>query len=206
MLACVLLLLAATADAASLPEYEALRASRPDGRTVAVEGLPLERDAFRIELRSGTLHLLAPVAGTTFAAVFIGDGTYRLTPATSGERRQLRLVSADAQLENLTDRFDRMVLFFTDTSAGEILDHSRVVTASPDEQAVRFYEDFLKRQQRDVQINVHLRVLEDLLNRPRRTDGLFLAASEGRAYGKVVLAVDPLGISNLSSQLGSVAV
>jgi hypothetical protein len=203
LLACALLLVAATANAATVPEYEALRTARPDGRVIPVEGLTLVRDAYRIELRSGALHLLAPAGGTTFGAVFIGDGSYQLTPATSGERRQLRLVTGEAQLEKLTDRFDRMVLFFTDKTADEILAHAKVATGAPNEQAVRVYEDYLKRQQLDVQANVHLRLLEELLNRPQRTDGIFLAATPGRTYGKVVIAIDPLGVSNLSAQLGS---
>jgi len=160
---CIFLLLVATsARAATVPEYDALREMRPDGRTVTVQGLSLVRDAFTIELRSGVVHLLIPVRGTTVGAVFIGDGVYRLTPATAAERRQLRLQTGEAQLETLTDRFDRLVLFFTDRTAAEITAHAAVVTGAPNEQAVRFYEDYLRRQQRDVQINLQLRLLGDL--------------------------------------------
>lgn len=201
MLACVLTLVATTASAAPVAEYEALRAARPDGRTVTVEALALVRDVYRIELRSGVLHLLAPVGGRTFGAVFLGDGGYRLTPASSAERRQLRLVTGDAQLEALTDRFDRMILFFTDGTADEIAAHAQVRTGAPNDQAVRIYEEYLKRQQRDVQVNLQLRILGDLLNRPGRKDGVFLAPVDGRTHGKMLLVVDPLGISNVSPQL-----
>src|SRR4029077_6840121 len=44
--ALLILLLAPAAAAAPDPTYAALRAARPDGRTVAVKGLTLERDAF----------------------------------------------------------------------------------------------------------------------------------------------------------------
>ena len=200
-LACVLVLVSTTASAATVAEYEAIRMARPDGRIAPVEGLQLVRDAFTIEFRSGTLHLLTPVAGQTIGAVFIGDGTYRLTPATSAERRQVRLVTGDNQLETLSDRFDRLVVFFTDRTLDEIAAHTPVKSGAPNEQAVRFYEDYLRRQQREVQINLQLRVFGDLLNRPGRKDGVFLAPVDGRTYGKVLLVIDPLGISNLSPQL-----
>jgi hypothetical protein len=201
VLACVLTLVATTASAATVAEYEALRASRPDGRIIPVEGLILVRDAYRIELRSGVVHLLAPAAGHTFGAVFLGEGAYHLTPATSAERRHLRLVTGDAKLETLSDRFDRLVFFFTDRTAEEMTAHGPMASGAPNEQAVRVYGEYLKRQQIDVQINLLLRVLGDLLNRPGRTDGVFLAAAEGRAHGKVLMAIDPLGISNLSPRM-----
>ena len=202
LLACVLTLVATTASAATVAEYDAIRAARPDGRTVPVQGLTLARDVYRIELRSGTVHFLTPVGGETFGAVFIGDGAYHLTPATGAERRQLRLVTGDPQLETFTDRFDRLILFFTDRTAAEIAAHAAVATGIPNEQAARVYDEYLRRQQRDVQINLQLRILGDLLNRPRRSDGVFLAPVEGRTHGKALIAIDPLGISNLSPRFG----
>ena len=44
-----------------------------------------------------------------------------------------------------------------------------------------------------------MRVLADLLNRPTRTDGVFLAFVEGRNL-PVLLAVDPLGISSITTR------
>jgi hypothetical protein len=203
ILTVALCLLATSAHAATIPEYDAVRTARPDGRTIPVQGLTLVRDAFRIELRSGTLHLLAPIGDATFGAVFVGDGSYHLTPATAHERRHLRLVTGNTQLETLTDRFDRMVLLFTDRTAAELLDHARVVTGVPNDQAVRWYDDYLKRQQKDLGINLHLRIATDLINRPGRSDGLFLMPVEGKTYGKVLLAFEPLGLSNLSAQFGN---
>ena len=64
---------------------------------------------------------------------------------------------------------------------------------------MRAYEDYLNRQRDDDLPNLHLRVLVDLLNRPARTDGVFLAFVEGgQSHSPVLLAVDPLGISNLT--------
>jgi hypothetical protein len=60
---------------------------------VPVSGLVLERDAFRFQFDSGAFHFLAPVGGRTVGAVFVGHGSYRLSPASENERRQLALAS-----------------------------------------------------------------------------------------------------------------
>ena len=199
VIACVLLLLvASTASAQDATEYRDLRAARPDGRKVTVKDLVLERDAHRITLRSGVVHLLAPLGKDTFGAVFIGEGEYVLNPATSAERRHLQLLTNNDTAEVLKDRFSRLILFFTDRTAAELLAHAPAAAGTPDPAATRAYEDYLNRQRNDDLPNLHLRVLADLLNRPTRTDGVFLAFVEGQSYSPVLLAVDPLGISHIT--------
>jgi hypothetical protein len=202
VLACVFVLIASTAWAQDATEYRDLRSARPDGRKIAVKDLTLERDAYRIILRSGTVHLLAPLASDTFGAVFLGEGEYALNPTTPAERRHLQLVT-NTTSEVLQDRFTRLVLLFTDRTAAEVLAHSPAETGTPDLAATRAYEDYLERSRTENLPNLHLRVLADLLNRPTRTDGLFLAFVEGRDYSPVLLAVDPLGISNLTTRFAS---
>jgi hypothetical protein len=197
-MACALVLLASAASAQEAAEYRSLRASRPDGRTIPVKDLTLERDAYRINFRSGVMHLLAPVGRDTFGAVFIGDGSYQLNPATEAERRHLQLVSGSS--EAFSDRFRRLILLFTDRTAEEVLAHAPVVTGAPDQAATRAYEEYLQREQTANLPNFHLRILADLLNRPARQDGVFLAFVEGQSYSQVLLAVDPLGISSLTSR------
>ena len=197
VIACLLLVLvASTASAQDATEYRDLRASRPDGRKVPVKDLVLERDAFRITLQSGAVHLLAPLGKDTFGAVFVGQGNYLLNPATASERRHLQLVSNNST-EVLSDRFTKLILLFTDRTAAEVLAHAPVATGAPEQAATRAYEDYLDRQRNELP-NFHLRVLADLLNRPARTDGVFLAFVEGQSHSPVLLAVDPLGISNLT--------
>jgi aminopeptidase N len=84
-----------------------------------------------------------------------------------------------------------------------VLAHSPAETGTPDPAATRAYEDYLERSRTENLPNLHLRVLADLLNRPTRTDGLFLAFVEGRDYSPILLAVDPLGISNLTTRFAS---
>src|SRR6266540_2102180 len=78
--------------------YVALRAARPDGRTIAVNNFVFDRDVYHVTL-NGTLHLLAPVNGSTVGAVFTGQGSYELTPATETERRMLAINADDASLK-----------------------------------------------------------------------------------------------------------
>jgi aminopeptidase N len=196
VIACVLLtFVASTASAQDAAEYRDLRASRPDGRRISVKDLILARDAFRITLQSGVVHFLAPLGRDTFGAVFIGQGSYVLNPATPAERRHLQLVSG--RTEVLTDRFTKLILLFTDNTAAEVMAHAPVATGAAEPAATRAYEDYVDRQKNDLP-NLHLRVLADLLNRQTRTDGVFMAFVEGQSYSPVLLAVDPLGISNLT--------
>jgi Peptidase family M1 domain len=194
--------LVAPVYAAIDPTYAALRGAKPDGRRIAVQNLVLERDAFRFQLESGALHLLAPVEGRTVGAVFVGQGSYRLSPATPYELRQLALSSgADKGFEALTDTFVDLVLLFSDDTLAELERHGAIQTGAPDSHAVNVYEGWLKKQRKDFKINFHLRVLADLLNTPRRTDGVFLALVNGRKYPPALAAVDPDGVEALHISL-----
>jgi len=199
-------MIAAPLQAATDPTYAALRGARPDGRKIPVHNLVLERDAFRFQLDSGTLHLLAPVEGRTIGAVFVGKGSYRLTPATPYELRQLALSSRSDPngFEALTDTFDNLLLLFTDGTLEELERHAAVQTGAPDPQALDVQERWLKRQQKDFRTNFHLRILQDLLNTPGRTDGVFLALIDGHKVPPALAAVDPDGAEALriGSRLG----
>ncbi len=194
----LLLLLPALLPAATSPAYTELRNARPDGRTVPVSGLELERDVFRFKFESGAFHFLKPVGGRTVGAVFVGHGSYRLSPATENERRQLALASgADKGFETLSDEFDDLVLLFADDTAQEIELHAPVRTGAPDPHATDVYERYLKRQRKDFRINFHVRLLKDLLNNPGLTSGIFMALVEGKKYPPALAAVDPDGAEAL---------
>lgn len=197
--------LAAPLKAFPDPTYTALRGARPDGRKIPVQNLVLERDAFRFQLDSGALHLLAPVDGHTIGAIFVGQGSYRLSPASANEARQLALSSgAGKGFEALTDTFDNLLLFFTDGTLAELEHHAAIQTGAPDPHAGQAYDQWLKRQQKDFTTNFHLRILEDLLNTPGRTDGVFMALVAGHKYPPALAAVDPDGAEALriASRLG----
>src|SRR6266545_418642 len=77
---------AVAAGAESDLTYRALRAAKPEGKTVAVRELTLERDVFRFRFGTGSFQFLTSVDGHPFGAVFSGDGTLELQPASEGER------------------------------------------------------------------------------------------------------------------------
>ena len=86
---------------AEVPEYQAIRDARPDGRVINVENGTLDRDAFHFQFRKGVFHLLTPVNGRTIGAVFVGDGSYELTPSSESERRHLGIVTGDREVAPL---------------------------------------------------------------------------------------------------------
>ena len=180
------------------PTYTELRKARPDGRRVPVQGLTLDRDVFHFQFSSGAFHFLAPVGGRTVGAVFVGQGSLKLVPATPAETRQLALASGgDKSFESLTEEFDELVLLFADDTAAEIQLHAPVQTGAPDPKAVQAWEAHLKRQRKELKTNFHIRILQDLLNTPGLTSGVFLAFVDGRKYPPALAAVDPYGVEAL---------
>jgi hypothetical protein len=180
------------------PTYAALRAARPDGRRIDVTNLVLERDVFRFQFDSGAFHFLKPVADRNVGVVFVGQGSYRLSPATENERRQLALATGgDSTFETLTDDFNSLLLLFADDTAKEIQLQGAAVPGEPDAKALAAYEKYLKVQKKDFGVNFHARVVRDLLNKPNFFSGVFLALVEGKKYSPVLAAVDPDGAEAL---------
>lgn len=199
--------LAAPLAAAPDPTYAALRAAKPDGRRVPVSGLVLERDVFRFQLDSGAFHFLAPVEGRTPGAVFVGQGSYRLVPATETERQHLALVSGgEKTFEVLSDSFEELVLLFSDGTAAEIERHAAVQPGTPDPRAEAAWERHMKRQRKDFRTNFHLRLLADLLHGPapegQGAAGAFLAFVDGSKLPPALAAVDPEGAEALQPGSG----
>ena len=173
-----------------LAEYEAIRALQPDGRRSRVDGLVLQRDAFRLEL-TGTVHYLAPVEGRTPGAVFVGDGGLVVSPAASAERRLLTLRGADAL--GLKDSFGAAVLLFTDDSEAELLAGGPVEEGMPDAAAGEKARSLLEHVTTEG-MDVALSVLRSRRNDEGRGSGAFFALLEGKTLGRAVAAVDPAGI------------
>ena len=185
------------------PEYRAMRAARPDGRTVVVKDLTIARNELKLTF-NGTFHFLGPANERTFGAVFAGNGTYELRAASETERRHLAYVTATKDLEIFTDSFDRMVLFFADNTADEVAKGGTLASGVPDPRATTIYEEYLNDQKRKYRVNLHLRVLQDLLN-GRQGKGVFLATVDSPKHDAVILIADPLGIGALSARFGDLS-
>ena len=176
--------LCASAFAASDPTYTALRAARPDGRFIAVNNFTFDRDVYHFTL-NGNLHLVAQAGGKTIGAVFVGQGSYALTPATPMERHTLSLFAGDDKLVKLTDDFDRAVFF----DAALIAAAGAIKEGTPNGDATGAYEDFLKKERKNFNTNFHIRLLREVLDAPATP--LFLAYVHGKKYPPAMLAVDP---------------
>src|SRR5438067_3683677 len=168
--------------------YSALRAARPDGRTIAVDNFVFDRDAYHVTL-NGTVHLLEPIAGATVGAVFLGHGAYELTPSTDAERKVLAANASDPTLTKLRDEFDAMVFFDRDLIAQ--LSKTPPAKGAASAEAARVYERFIDYQKKNLKENLHLRVLQSLLN--AEATPLFLAAPVGKKYARMLLVVDGMG-------------
>lgn len=176
--------------AATDAAYTALRAARPDGRTIALNGFVFERDVLRFTL-NGKLHLLSPVEGKTSGAVFIGNGSYELKPASETERRQLAIHANDDELTAIADQFDSAVFLGTAlVAAAEKA--SAPVAGTPDPKASDRWNDYVKRQKKDLHTNIQVRLLQELYD-DASLEPFFLGWIDGKKYPPAVLIVDPRG-------------
>lgn len=185
---CVLfvsLVCAAVAFAAPDATYTALRASRPDGRTITLQNFVFDRDVLHFTL-NGTLHLLAPVNNKEVGAVFIGQGSYELTPATADELALLRIVNNDDKMTTVVDQFDSAVFL----GSALVAKAGTPVAGAADRKAVEQYEKYLDRQRDKLNTNIHVRVLQDVLD---GGEPLFFAYIDGKKIPPAVLVVDPRG-------------
>jgi hypothetical protein len=182
------------------PNYRALRDGAAS-ETYTVSNLTLKRDVGAITLRSGRISFLPAVEGRTVIAIFVGEGEFALTPATSFERDYLRLVT---EKETVSEAFDRLVLCFTDETYQEI---KRQGQSGGDEPRAReVLRDFQKRMRRrtetprsmleallayeDVE-NIEAELLAGIYN-PKRA-GAFSAYIFGRKRNDLRFLVRPRG-------------
>jgi hypothetical protein len=192
-------LFATSLFAATDPTYTALRASKPDGRTIAVNNLTFDRDVIHITL-NGTLHLLTPVDGKTPGAVFLGQGTYELKPATKTDLRSLQLNAGDDKLTSITDKFDTAVIFGPEVIAAAQSLAGEPKAGAVDSRADGTWDEYMKKQRKDWQSNRHIRLLQTMLNGEK--DPCFFAwvKGGGNKYGQAMLEVDPRGLGQSGEQ------
>lgn len=180
------------------PVYERLRGARPAGAGLAVEGVEIARDVFRLKLSSGTLHFLEPVEGRTLGAVFVGKGSYTLLPATEDERHHLEVVTEQKGLAALDDTFERAVLLFTDGTEAALRASPGAVPANGGgPEAAALWDRYMKRQRKELRTNVQIRLLADVLEGTKPGDGLLVAWVDGKKHGEGLLAYDPRGAEKL---------
>lgn len=176
------------------PTYLSLRAARPSGPGLSVRGVVLERDAFRFTFESGTFFFLPKVAGRCVGAVFVGTGEWRLTPRTAFERRHLAVVLDDHDLKTVSDRFEKIVLLFTDGTEEELRRAEASPASGPPSSPDGAWDRFLKAERRELHVNLHLRLLPDLLEDVPAAGGAFFAYVEGKKVPPALIQLDPRGV------------
>ncbi|MGH1362960.1 MAG: M1 family aminopeptidase [Calditrichia bacterium] len=98
--------------------FEQLTSLEIDKEQVAdVRNLTLRRDAGTFLLQEGKIAFLKPVDGRIHGAVFIGKGSFRMTPPTKVEREQL---SRFTEKEEVNQKLKRVFLFFADKTEEEL--------------------------------------------------------------------------------------
>src|SRR5438552_19117160 len=80
------------------PVYTQLRTLKMSGETAAVSGLTIQRDAGTFVFNRGEFHFTQPVQGKVVAAVFIGDGEFRMELRTSVAKHNLEVFVKDGKL------------------------------------------------------------------------------------------------------------
>ncbi len=188
------LLSTSAAAATARSTYDALRGAQVDGRTIAVSDLVLERDAFEIRFSSGRFHLLEPVAGVTPGAVFVGEASYRVSPASAVERRRLWVLSGRSGDGTLSDNFSSAVLLFGDGTEVRIAEGSSIETAAPNEGAATLLRSWQADEEPGLDLDPYLRLLRSWLNDEGLPGGPFFAFVDGSGMKRSTIAVDPSGI------------
>ncbi|MEO5935788.1 MAG: M1 family aminopeptidase [Terriglobales bacterium] len=167
--------------------YQQLRTASPSGEMSAASNLIIKRDAGTFTFRSGTFYFLTPVNGKVTGAVFIGDGSFTLTPPLAMEKKSIFLLTQEPELN---ETFNTAVFRFTDETYAEIKKAAGVNRGAPG--GVNELNDINNALRRKLYYNLTGRLLQDVMS--EEAGGAFFAFINGKKYnGKEIFAVDPHG-------------
>jgi len=166
------------------PTYTALRNLSLGGEAVSVTNYDLKRDAGTFHLNSGTVCFVPPVNGRVTGAVFAGDGTFLLVPPTETERKSLKFLTKG---EEFNEKFERLVLRFTDSTYDEI---KKAGTAAPGGCDAGPLKDSQSVTRHKIKHNLEIELLAEVLSPEPR--GIFFAFIHGKRYDdKEIFSLDP---------------
>ena len=106
------------------------------------------------------------------------------------------MLTGNDKLEVLRDEFDRLVLWFYDDTAEELQLGGPAVAGTPSPEAIDAYQHALASLRKPWRLNLHARLLEDMLNQPTLRSGVFLALVSGKSLPPALLVIDPLGVDS----------
>jgi hypothetical protein len=174
----------AQTPANSDPTYSALRNLTLGTEAVTLANYDLKRDAGTFRFRSGTVCFVAPVDGKVTGAVFVGDGLFLLEPPNDVERRSLSYLTKQAEF---AERFERLLLRFTDRTYGELKKAGTPTNASCDAGVLKDSQNVTRHR---IKHNLDIEILAELLSPNPRP--LFVAFIHGKEYnGKEIYEIDP---------------
>src|SRR5215510_1701605 len=197
----------ATPPRVSDPFYAQLRSLKISGETAPANGLTIRRDAATFVFNRGEFHFAEPVQGKVVAAVFIGDGEFRMEPPTAVEKHNLEIFVKGTAL---AEPFSELVLHFTDNTYSEITRGLSPSKGQPSQRAASILEDrmVLLRRGKDfsswniarelLHHNLPARLLADLYD-PSHA-GFFNAFIKGKKFEHLMFRVDPLGVPPLEPE------
>jgi hypothetical protein len=166
------------------PTYQQLRNLTLSGEAVSVSNFIMQRDAGTFLLHSGTICFLPPVQGRVTGAVFTGDGNFVLVPPQESERKSLKLLTKE---DELNETFGQLVLRFTDSTYDEIKKAGSPTTGRCD---AGILKDTLNTTRHKFKDNLELRILADVLS--PEPGALFVAFIHGKHYSdKEIYEIDP---------------
>src|SRR5439155_20915609 len=153
LLSCAAVSQAATPD----PTYQGLRDAAISDIFV-VDNIILKRDTGVLTLKNGAIGFTAPVMGRDTVAIFLGDGEFTLTPATSIEKNYLRGLTDQ---ETVEESFDRAMLCFTDDTGKEIRGQAKTKTEAKAAEALKDFRKHLRTAAASYE-NIEATLLADL--------------------------------------------
>ena len=184
----------------SNPDYVALRNANP-GASFHVANLTLKRDNATFTFTAGQFSFLPPVLGRVVGAVFTGEGSFHLDPATAMERTYVRRISGEQPVE---EPFRSVVFWFTDETFAEIKRQAEATDEGS--QAGSAWHEFRGRarhrtetprsfleymlQDEDIE-NYEAEMLGEIYNRNER--GSFRAFIHGNKHSDLRFMVKPRG-------------
>jgi len=178
------------------PTYVRLRRITLGEESAAVKDFTLKRDAGTFVFRSGAFYFLHAVNEKITGAVFIGDGTFLLTPPIEIERHNLALLTHGRPFE---EHFNSAVFRFTDGSEQEIRRANTGQKAASAAEAERLLRNVQQDLREELRENLAARLLEDVMS--SRPGGKFTAFVKGKKYSeKLVFDVDPHGSGEASPE------
>jgi hypothetical protein len=134
--------------------------------------------------------LLEPINGVCTGAVFIGEGSFSLTPPTELEQQYLSILAKDHEF---VEQFNEAVFRFTDNTDLEIRKAAAPQVTPATGNAGALFKEVQQQLRTRLKENLDVRLLQDLLS--SQPGKKFIAFIKGKRYGgKLIYDIDPQGV------------